>query len=101
MGPLAAILTIICTADFMTLRSALKLLLGLAIGLPLVQTLLFWVAGLLRAMGDEAAATFLGRVNVVAAVLWLASLVALVVLLSLKAIDQPSAPQDEFEEPPL
>jgi hypothetical protein len=82
----------------MTIRSALKLLLGLALGLPLVQTLLFWVAGLLRAMGDEAAAAFLGRVNVGAAVVWLASLVGLVVLLALRAVNEPAVPRDEIDE---
>ena len=85
----------------MTIRSALKLLLGLALGLPLLQTLLIWVAGLLAAMGDEAAATFLGRVNVIVGVLWLASLVGLVVLLAMKAVNEPAPSGDEIDEPPL
>jgi hypothetical protein len=85
----------------MTVRSALKLLLGLALGLPLLQTLLFWVSGLLAAMGDEAAATFLGRVNVGIGVGWLASLVGLVVLLALHAVMEPAPVRDEIDEPPL
>jgi hypothetical protein len=85
----------------MTLRSSLKLLLGLALGLPLLQTLLFWVAGLLRAMGDAAAATFLGRMNVGVGVFWLASLVGLVVLLAMKAVNEPAPARDEIDEPPL
>lgn len=85
----------------MTIRSALKLLLGLALGLPLLQTLLFWVAGLLGAMGDAAAATFLGRVNVGVGVLWLASIVGLVVLLAMKAVNEPAGSQDELDEPPM
>ncbi len=85
----------------MTIRSALKLLLGLALGLPLLQTLLFWVAGLLGAMGDAAAATFLGRMNVGVGVLWLAASVSLVVLLAMKAVNEPSGSQDELDEPPM
>jgi hypothetical protein len=85
----------------MTIRSTLKLLLGLALGLPLLQTLLFWVAGLLRAMGDAAAATFLGRVNVAVGVVWLAVLVGLVVLLAMKAVNESGGAQDELDEPPM
>jgi len=71
----------------MTLRNALKLLLGLALGLPLLQSLLFWVAGLLAAMGDAAGATFLNRANIVLGVLWLATLTGLVVALAFRALD--------------
>jgi len=85
----------------MTIRSALKLLLGLALGLPLLQTLLFWVAGLLGAMGDAAAAAFLGRMNVGVGVVWLAALVGLVVLLAMKAVSEPVDSQDELDEPPM
>ncbi len=85
----------------MTIRTALKLLLGLALGLPLLQTLLFWVAGLLGAMGDEAAATFLGRLSIAVGVLWLAALVGLVVLLAMKAVNEPAGSQDELDEPPM
>jgi hypothetical protein len=85
----------------MTIRSTLKVLLGLALGLPLLQTLLFWVAGLLRAMGDAAAAEFLGRMNVAVGVVWLAALVGLVVLLAMKAVNEPGGAQDELDEPPM
>jgi hypothetical protein len=74
----------------MTLRTVLKTLLGLTLGLPLVQSLLFWLNGLLAAMGDEAAAAFLTRANMVLGVLWLASLVGLVVALAVKALDDPA-----------
>jgi hypothetical protein len=83
----------------MTLRTGLKVLLGLALGLPLVQSLLVWVAGLLRAMGDAAAADVIGRINTAAGVLWLVSLVALVVLLAVNAVNEPVVPRDELEEP--
>jgi hypothetical protein len=85
----------------MTLRSTIRLLLGLAIGLPLLQTLLFWVSGLLTAMGDEAAANFLQRLNVAAAVLWLVSLVGLIVLLAVHAVSDSRFVGDEIDEPPL
>lgn len=74
----------------MTLRTALKTLLGLALGLPLVQSLLFWVAGLLKAMGDDSGASFLHRANTVLGVVWLASLTALVVALAFQALEDKS-----------
>jgi hypothetical protein len=83
-----------------TIRSAIRLLLGLAIGLPVLQALLFWVSGLLTAMGDEAAANFIQRLNLVVAIGWLASLIGLVVSLALlAAVDPP--PRIYDEEPPL
>ena len=85
----------------MTTRSGIRLLLGLAIGLPVLQTLLFWVSGLLAAMGDEAAANFLQRVNLGAAILWLVSLVGLIVLLGVLAVSDSRRLRDEFDEPPL
>jgi hypothetical protein len=74
----------------MTLRTALKTLLGLALGLPLIQSLLFWVAGLLTAMGDDGGASFLNRANMVLGVIWLASLTALVVALALQVLEDKS-----------
>jgi hypothetical protein len=71
----------------MTLRTPLKWLLALALGLPLLQSLLFWIANLLAAMGDEAGAAFLSRANIVFGVLWLATLIGLVVLLACRALD--------------
>ena len=85
----------------MTTRSGIKLLLGLAIGLPVLQTLLFWVSGLLAAMGDQAAANFLQRVNLGAAILWLVSLVGLIVLLGVLAVSDSRLVRDEIDEPPL
>jgi hypothetical protein len=85
----------------MNLRTALIALLGLAIGLPLLEAVLVWVAGLLGAMGDEAAANALGRINVAAGVVWLVSLVALVILLAVKAVMEPVDAVDEHDEPPL
>jgi hypothetical protein len=84
----------------MTIRSAIRLFLGLAVGLPVLQTLLFWVSGLLAAMGDEAAANFIQRLNLAAAVAWLASLVGLVILVAIIAVTVPTVTIDE-EEPLL
>ncbi|HEX6963554.1 MAG TPA: hypothetical protein VF175_16930 [Lacipirellula sp.] len=77
----------------MNLRSALRLLLGLALGLPLLQMLLFWVARLLSAMGDAAAARIIERLMVVNGVVWLVALLAIIVLLAVRAIDD----DDELE----
>jgi hypothetical protein len=85
----------------MSLRTALKALLGLAIGLPLLEAVLVWVGGLLGAMGDEAGATVLARINVAAGVLWILSLVALVILLAVRAVLEPVDAIDESDEPPL
>jgi hypothetical protein len=52
-------------------------------------------------MGDETAATFLARVNVAIGVIWLASLVGLVVLLAIKAVNEPPTLREELDEPPL
>ena len=81
----------------MTTRSALRLLLGLTLGLPLVQMLLYWVAALLTAMGDAAAARVIQRLMVGNGVLWLIVLVGIIVLLAVRAIDDEHV--DELDEP--
>lgn len=73
----------------MTLRGAVRLLLMLVLGLPLVQAILVWVGGLLRAMGDEAAAGVIGAINTGVGVLWLVTLVGLVVALAFDSLDRP------------
>ena len=47
----------------MTLRSAAKTLLVLALALPVVQAVLMWVAGLLTSMGDAASAAIVRHVT--------------------------------------
>lgn len=72
-----------------SLHSALKGCLALVLGLPLVQATLLWVArGLLAALGDEAAAAVLDRINLGVGVAWILSLIGLVVLLALRALEQ-------------
>jgi hypothetical protein len=69
----------ICT---MTLRSAATTLLTLAIGLPIVQSVLFWTRGLLHSMGDDAGAAIVGHVGTAFQVVWSISLVGLLVVLA-------------------
>jgi hypothetical protein len=73
----------------MTLRSAVRLLLLAVLGLPLLQAVLMWVAGLLRAMGDESAATVIGHLNTAAGVLWLVTLAGLIVALAFQSLERP------------
>jgi hypothetical protein len=73
----------------MSSRGALKLVLGLVLGLPVVQATLLWSARLLlAALGDESAVHVLDRVNLATGVAWLLSLIALVVVLGLRALDE-------------
>ena len=67
----------------MTLRSATKTLLVLALALPVVQTVLYWVRGLLVNMGDADGAAIIAHVGTACQVVWLVSLVGLVIVLAL------------------
>jgi hypothetical protein len=70
------------------LRTALISLLVLVLGLPILSVVLTWVAGLLTAMGDNAAANVLSHINTAVRVLWLVALVGNVVVLALEALDR-------------
>jgi hypothetical protein len=70
------------------LRTALKSLLILVLGLPVASVMLTWVAGLLAAMGDATAANVLSHMNTAARVIWLISLVGIVVVLSLETLER-------------
>lgn len=70
----------------MTIRTALKSLLGLTLGLPMLQSLLYWVSGLLASMGDQPAAGAFQRLHIAVGVAWLVCLIGLVISLALKAI---------------
>jgi len=74
-------------------RTAVKLLLVLVLGLPLVQAVLGWVGGLLTAMGDGSAETILGHVNTAAGIVWLLSVVGLLVMLAIRSLDEPHEPE--------
>ena len=71
----------------MSSRSALKLLLALVLGLPILQAVLAWVGDLLTAMGDIATSSILGHVNTAVRVVWLISVVGLVIALALQSLD--------------
>jgi hypothetical protein len=76
-----------------TLRSATKTLLVLALALPVAQAALAWVAGLLRSMGDAAGAAVVGHVGTACQVVWALSLVGLVIVLALVVLNE--KPTDE------
>ena len=80
----------------MNLRLAIKLLLGLVLGLPVLQTLLFWVAELLEAMGDAAVAEFFHRACVGVGSVWLAAIVGLVIVLGFRAVADSHLAQDDL-----
>jgi hypothetical protein len=67
----------------MTLRSALKTLLVLALGLPLAQCVLFWVRGLVLSMGDAEGAAMAAHAATGCAAAWLISLAGLVIVLGI------------------
>jgi hypothetical protein len=73
-------------------RTAVKVLLALVLGLPLLQAVLVWVGGLLNAMGDPATSSVLGHVNTAVGIVWLVSVVGLVVALAIQTIDEPREP---------
>jgi hypothetical protein len=77
----------------MTLRSTVKLLLVLALGLPIAQTVLFWVHGMLTSMGDEAGAAVIRHVSTGCQVAWSVALVALVIVLAMVVVNE--RPQNE------
>ena len=72
----------------MTTRSAIKMLLLLVLGLPLLLVVLAWINSLLVAMGDTSAVSILDRTCMVGRVIWLLSLVAMVVLLAVRSADE-------------
>jgi hypothetical protein len=73
----------------MTLRSATKTLLTLAVALPIVGAVLVWVAGLLQAMGDPAGVRMIFYFGIACEVVWCASLVGLVILLAITTHNEP------------
>jgi hypothetical protein len=82
----------------MTLRSATTTLLGLAVGLPIVQAVLFWVGGLLKNMGDEDGAKIIQHVVTACQVAWAVSVVGLVISLALLVLNERSEQADDEGE---
>lgn len=84
-APLPRLLT---NQNAMTSRSIVRGLLVAAIGLPVLQGLMSWVAGLLLAMGDQAAARILYVCGTVAGVLWLIAMAALLIALGIRSLER-------------
>jgi len=71
-----------------TLRSATKTLVVLALALPVALAVLTWVRGLLAAMGDAGGAAIVGHVATACQVVWSLSLVGLVIVLALVVLNE-------------
>ena len=72
----------------MIARTAVKFLLVLVLGLPLLQAVFSWVSGLLSAMGDGTAAEVIAHLNTAGRVAWLVSIVGLVVALAVESVEK-------------
>lgn len=81
----------------MNLHSSLRVLLVLTLGLPVVQAVLIWVVGMLAAMGDAAGAAVVRNVGTACHIAWSIALVALVIVLTIRALNEPphNAPMEE------
>ncbi len=73
----------------MTSRSAVKILLGFVLGLPILLAVLGWVTGLLTAMEDTTAAGVLHDLSTGFSVLWLVSVVGLIIAMAVETLDEP------------
>ena len=73
----------------MTSRSAVKILLGFVLGLPVLLVVLGWVAGLLTAMEDVAAAGVLRDLSTGFSVLWIVAVVGLIIAMAVETLDEP------------
>lgn len=72
----------------MSLRSAAKTLLVLALALPVVQCVLFGVGGLLTSMGDEDGAAIIGHLGTLGLAAWALTLVGLVIVLTIIIVSE-------------
>jgi hypothetical protein len=73
----------------MTLRSATKTLVVLALALPVVNIVLAWVSGLVASMGDAEGAKMLGHLGTLCQVTWAISLAGLVIVMALIVLNEP------------
>jgi len=84
----------------MTSRTAVKTLLVLALGLPVLLAVFGWVVGLLTAMGDDSAALVLKYLTTSVSTLWLATVVGLVIALALESLEgSDHGPPSDLDEP--
>jgi hypothetical protein len=72
----------------MSLLSATKLLLVLALAIPMIHIVLIWVRGLLTSMGDSAGAAIIGHLGTACLAVWPVSLVGLVVVVALIVVSE-------------
>lgn len=72
----------------MTLRTATKTLVVLALALPVALAALTWVRGLLNAMGDATGATAVGYVATACQIVWSLSLIGLVIVVALVVLNE-------------
>ena len=72
----------------MTLRSAIKTLVMLALGLPVVHCVLIWVRGMVASMGDQAGAAIIGHVGTACLVTWSVTLVGLAIVLGIAELNE-------------
>ncbi|HVT30673.1 MAG TPA: hypothetical protein VHE81_21875 [Lacipirellulaceae bacterium] len=73
----------------MPLRSAAKTLLVLAIAMPVVQSVLVWVRGMLASMGDPEGGAIIGYIGTACGIAWLLCLVGLLVVVALIVLNEP------------
>jgi hypothetical protein len=79
---------------------AMKTLLVLALGLPIVHAVLVWVSGLLASMGDEGGATIVRHVGTACLVVWAVSLVGLLIVIAVVMTNEANQePRVESREP--
>ena len=64
------------------MRTAIRTLLVIALGLPVVQAVLVWVGALLTSMGDDRGAAFVRGVGTLFLVAWTVALVGLLILVA-------------------
>lgn len=82
----------------MPLRTAARALLLTAVILPVVQAVLWWVGGMLRAMGDRQGAALVGHVGTACQVVWAVDVVALLLVVAWLVLESdrpPAAPPQE------
>jgi len=73
----------------MTFRSAVRTLLVLALALPVAQSVLIWVRGMLISMGDAEGSAIIGHVGTACQIAWSLSLVGLVIVLAIVVLNEP------------
>jgi len=72
----------------MNLRSATKVLLVLTLALPIIQSVLYWIAGMLVSMQDEAGAAIIRHVSTGCQVAWSVAVVGLIIMLAMLVLSE-------------